>query len=368
MHVSLMCADLNLVLSIIFQLAFIAAGLYGCGRDPKNRSFMSRDYTLFLKAFCCFSVILAHTGAGERYCLAGCLHWVAVALFFLFSGYGLSYGAMYREGYLKYFHRRLVKAAFPLLLVLALKLAFSCAPWSGGMNYMLVAILFYLVFFVVRSLFAGRSQAPASGLDRADLILIAFTIAYSLFTQQFHDARMAQPGFGAGLSYIPALFGWGCQSLGFAYGIILAKCLGRFKAFLSRWRNAAVILAGSIILLPALAYAYLRMRDVYYVSWTEYALRAGMTACLLLAAAVLSQGMSFGNPFVRLAGEISSEMFLLHGFVLEMLERHTGMLWDGAGLRGVWPGLFVILSYLLTFAAGLLLHRLLKSLYRLIGW
>ena len=361
-----MSADFNLVISIVFQLAFIAAGLYGCGRDPENRSFMSRDYSCFLKAFCCFSVILAHTGAGERYCLAGCLHWIAVCLFFLFSGYGLSYGAMYREGYLKTFYRRLLKSVIPLLLVLALKAACSCSLWSGGMNYMLVAILFYLVFFIVHSLLAGRKGAVLCGLGLADLLLVGFTLAYSLFTQYFHDARMAQPGFGEGLSYIPALFGWGCQSLGFAYGVVLAKKLDSFKSFLSRRRNAVLVLAVCLLLLHVLGYAYLGTRDLFYVSWTEYGLRAAMTLCLLLVAAVLSQGLRFGNSFIRLVGGISSEMFLLHGFVIEMLERCTGRCGDAGGLCRSWPGLFVVVVCLLTFAVAFLLHQLLKALYRLL--
>ena len=73
----------------------------------------------------------------------------------------------------------------------------------------------------------------------------------------------------------------------------------------------------------------------------------------------LSIADRLGNPAIRLVGSVSAEMFLLHGFVIEMLERHTD-------LCQTWPGLFVILVCLATFAGALALHRLLQELYKLI--
>ncbi|MCR5621037.1 MAG: hypothetical protein K6G18_04200 [Treponema sp.] len=357
-----MRADFNLFLSIIFQLAFIAMGFYGCRRDGENGFFMSRGYSSFVKAFCCFSVILAHTGAGEKYCLLGCLHWIAVSLFFLFSGYGLSYGAAHKPDYMRGFYKRILKTAIPLSLVLALKAAFSCYLWSGGMGYMLVAILFYIVFFLVRSAFGGK---PAFwGLDVADVLLVALTVLYSVLIQLFHDSRLDSLDYGSGLASVLALFGWGCQSLGFAYGILLARKLEAFKAFLARRRNSVILLAACLAALPFLALAYLRTRNVNCVSWTEYALRAAMVLLALLVGAVLSQGLRFGNPAIRLAGSVSAEMFLLHGFVIELLERYTGG--EAGSLCRSQPGLFVVLVYLLTFLGGLVLHFLLKALYRLL--
>ena len=199
-----MHVDSNLLLSSCFQLAFLVTAFFGMRRDRQNESFLSQTYTASLKALCCFSVILAHTGAGEKYCLLGCVHWVAVSLFFLFSGYGLAYNVRHRAGYLQAFYRRLLKVIIPLLLVLALKAAFSCSLWSGGMNYMLVIFLFYIVFFLVHvfcgaagtggSAARGRPRDVLFGLNAADLLLLAFTLAYSLFVQRFHDARLMEIG------------------------------------------------------------------------------------------------------------------------------------------------------------------------------
>ncbi len=352
-----MLSDPDFLLSNLFQLSFIVLALCGIRRDRKNDSFMSRDYTCVLKALCCFSVILAHTGAGEKYCVLGFVHWIAVSLFFFFSGYGLSYSAAHKPGYLQAFHKRILKVTIPLLLVLALKTAFSCEPWSGGMGYMLVAILFYAVFFLIRR--ASGGKASFWGLDMADWILVVLTVFYSLSVQFFHDSRMADRGEVTGLAAFLALFGWGCQSLGFAYGIILVRKLGVFKPFLARRRNAVILLAACLALLPFLALAYLRARNVFFVSWTEYALRAAMVLLSLLVIAIFSQGLRFGNPAIRLVGSVSSEMFLLHGFVIEMLNRHTGLCQSR-------PGLFVILVCLLSFAGALTLHGLLRGLYKLI--
>lgn len=352
-----MLSDPNFLLSGLFQLAFVALAFCGVRRDGENSSFMSRDYTCVLKALCCFSVILAHTGAGEKYCVLGFVHWIAVSLFFLFSGYGLSYSAANKPDYMGAFHKRILKVAVPLILVIALKEAFSCDIWSGGMSYMLVAILFYAVFFFVRRVSGGRGSVW--GLDMADWVLVVLTVLYSLAVQLFHDSRMADGRKQTGLAAFLFLFGWGCQSLGFAYGIILARKLRPFRAFLARRRNAVILLAGCLALLPFLALAYLRTRDVFFVSWTEYVLRAVMVLLSLLACAVLSQGLRFGNPAIRLVGSVSAEMFLLHGFVIEMLNRHTD-------LCQTWPGLFVVLVCLTSFVLGLLLHGCLKGLYRLL--
>ncbi|MBP5464259.1 MAG: hypothetical protein J6Y13_03700, partial [Treponema sp.] len=283
-------SDMQFLLSSLFQLAFIAVLLYGIRRDPQNQYFMSREYTGFVKAFCCFSVILAHTGAGEKYCVFGCVHWIAVSVFFLFSGYGLSYSAAHKPDYLRSFHERILKTAIPLLLVCALKAAFSCSLWSGGMAYMLVAILFYLVFFLCRAAFGGKTvfggRSVFLGLDVADWLLVVLTVLYSLSVQFFHDSRLASLNSEGGLASVLALFGWGCQSLGFAYGIILARNLEGFKAFLSRKRNAVILLVCCFALLPGCALAYLRIRDVYFVSWTEFALRLVMVFLFLLVIAV----------------------------------------------------------------------------------
>lgn len=350
-------SDVQFLLSSLFQFAFIAVLLYGVRRDPQNCCFMSREYACFVKAFCCFSVILAHTGAGEKYCVFGFVHWIAVSVFFLFSGYGLSYSAAHRTDYLQTFYKRILKAAIPLLLVLALKAAFSCSLWSGGMGYMLVAILFYLVFFLCRAVFGGKTVFL--GLDAADWLLVVLTVPYSLSVQFFHDSRLTSLDCGGGFASVLALFGWGCQSLGFAYGIMLAGKLEGFKAFLSRRRNTVVLLACCFVLLPCFTLAYLRIRDVYFVSWTEYALRAVMVFLSLLVIAVFSQRLRFGNPLILLIGSISGEMFLLHGFVIEMLNRYTD-------LCSNQPGLFVILVYLITFVLGLLFHGGLQGLYRLL--
>ena len=352
-----MLSDPNFLLSSLFQLAFVALALCGGRRDRENASFMSRDYTCVLKALCCFSVILAHTGAGEKYCVLGFVHWIAVSLFFLFSGYGLSYSAAHKPDYLRAFHKRILKVAIPLLLILALKAVFSCELWSGGMGYMLVAILFYAVFFLVRLLFGGKEGFW--GMDTADWILIALTVLYSLSVQFFHDSRMADRGEVTGLALFLSFFGWGCQSLGFAYGIILSRKLGELKAFLARRQNVVILLAVCLVLLPFLALAYLRTRDVFFVSWTEYSLRAVMVLLSMLVIAIFSQGLRFGNPAIRLVGSVSAEMFLLHGFVIEMLERYTGLCQSR-------PGIFVVLVCLLTFAGALALHRLLQELYKLI--
>lgn len=352
-----MLSDPNFLLSSLFQLAFIALAFFGIRRDRENDFFMSRDYTSVLKALCCFSVILAHTGAGEKYCILGFVHWIAVSIFFLFSGYGLSFSAAHKPDYMRSFHKRILKTAIPLLLVIVLKEAFSCDIWSGGMGYMLVAILFYVVFFLVRQAIDG--QYTFWGLDVADRVLIVLTVLYSLSVQFFHDSRMADGRKLTNLAAFLSLFGWGCQSLGFAYGVILARKLAGFKAFLSRRRNSAILLACCLVPLPFLALAYLRTRDVFFVSWTEYALRAVMVLLALLVAAVLSQGLRFGNKAILFLGNISSEMFLLHGFVIEMLERHTDLCQSQ-------PGVFVVFVCLLTFAAAVVLHLLLKALYRLL--
>ncbi len=354
-----MLGDFNFWLANLFQLFFLFVAFYGVKRDKQNASFMSRDYTSFMKALCCFSVILAHVGAGEKYCLLGCLHWIAVSCFFLFSAYGLSYNASRRAGYMKTFYRRLLKVIIPLLLVLGLKAAFSCSLWSGGMNYMLVISFFYLAFFIIRSACAKKESATLLGLDVADCMLIAFTLGYSLCVQAFLDSKMATSGYGKGAFAIAALLGWGCQSLGFAYGTVLSRKLEAFKTFLARRRNAVILFSICLGTLFILAPVYLKARDIYFVSWKEYGIRAALVLCALLLAALFSQGLSFGNPVIRFIGGISSEMFLLHGFVIEMLERWTG-------LCHRQPGIFVVLVYLLTFVLAIGLHYALKAFYRLL--
>ena len=80
-----------MVIGVILQALLIVSLVSGCRLATDKSNFMEKDYAAVIKWGCSVIVIFSHINTPEKYHILGSLHFICVTLFFIFSGYGLTY-------------------------------------------------------------------------------------------------------------------------------------------------------------------------------------------------------------------------------------------------------------------------------------
>lgn len=111
------------------------------------------------------------------------------------------------------------------------------------------------------------------------------------------------------LTLIKPVLVWSTESLGFAYGILLADCFELFKRWSGRrWVKKSVSL---FILGCITGVAYLKFKPIDF--WGDYCLKIFLCIILLLLILQLTRKVRIGNRLIKFLGSISYEVYLLHG-------------------------------------------------------
>ena len=269
--------NMNLIMCSLLQIGFVVIILYGTKKTDEPE-LMSKDNTQVMKGLACFIVMLSHLGLEEKYQIMGTLHWLAVSFFFMSSGYGLTFSYYRKPGYLNTFYKRILSIALPYVLigiasVFTQAIDFGC----GGIFFVNVILLFYAAFYLCHKL-CGKY---------ADAVMCIIIILYSISAQIFCDSVMQQR------EGIALYFGWGNQSIAFAWGILAAKYNDRIKRILTGYKK---ILQGlSFVGIGILGYLYIQTRNISQVSWTEYFIRILVFVFVIILFLIFSMHYKIGN-------------------------------------------------------------------------
>lgn len=288
-----------MVIGVTLQLLLVLSLLIGCKRSADKSYFMDRDYTAAIKWGCSVIVMFSHIAIPVKYHILGDLHFVCVTLFFLFSGYGLTYqyrifGRRDRTARV----RTVSKLVIPYIVVIIIKTVFSIPIGIGGMYYMNVIILFYIIFFAISSITKNMTQFLIS--------LAIFNIAYALSAQLY-------------LQQTTGLLGWGNQSVGFLFGVLLCVYKERICIFLKE-RVLVITMTLTLVAVPA-GIIYIKMRDISYVGNVEFFLRLILSFCMICILFALSTHFKIGNKFCVFMGNRCMYIFLLHGVVIGIMDK-----------------------------------------------
>lgn len=285
-----------MVICVMLQLLLVFSLLIGCKKLSDNSKFMDRDYTATIKYGCSIIVMLSHIDVPENCYFLGNLHFVCVTLFFLFSGYGLTYQYKIFGGKATKI-QAVLKLVIPYIIVIMIKSILSIPIEGGGMYYMNVIIMFYIVFFFILTIAKNTMQF---------LILIAISnIMYALGAQLY-------------IQQMTDLFGWGSQSLGFLFGVLLCVFQEQIYLFFRKWA-LVLILISSLILLMA-GKSYIKIRDISCVSNEAFLLRIILSFCVICVLFSISTHCVIGNRFSIYMGNKCMYIFLLHGVVIGILD------------------------------------------------
>lgn len=127
---------------------------------------------------------------------------------------------------------------------------------------------------------------------------------------------------------------WPTESIGFAYGIILADCVEWMKVWSDRgWLKKSIwlFLIGGIA-----GSAYLKLKSAGFLG--DYCLKIFLGFVLLILILHLIRKMKIGNQALAFLGSISYEVYLLHGVVFAFLTGATGI--ENSGVF-IWGALII---------------------------
>lgn len=132
-------------------------------------------------------------------------------------------------------------------------------------------------------------------------------------------------------------FSWPTQSLGFAYGSIVAINRARLEKFFVRNLRIICLLCG--LTLPILGYAYLYIHTPERENLSMYFLRIAMSFLLMLLFLALSVRIKIVSVVMLYIGRISVYIYLLHGLVIDILKDY---LKDGCLILGCIVGAILL--------------------------
>ncbi|MBQ6570141.1 MAG: acyltransferase [Clostridia bacterium] len=312
------------------------------------------DHMVPVRGFCALVIFLLHL----------CYPWaephteyyvrqyayMAVGMFFLLSGYGLFLGMQKvgKKHYFKeYFKKRIPRLMLPYLIMLVVILFLRCVLWGRGFN---------LLFFV--SIFTG-DYVPNSWFVYA---LLLFYIFFYFCFRFFDNKKAILLLFGLIAICCGLVIGfrlnsfWISTCFMFPFGTVL----GYFKKYILKLLKNnylyCFLISGGAVVLVEIMLRLFKLGDWTYT--VCYNIRA---AVFLSFCAVVLYKIRLNNPALKFLGNISYEFYLVHGFIMSVVEYQFAHAWPVFSNSYVFAFSSLILSAAAAYALRLLDNRILNK-------
>ena len=305
---------------------------------------LTKNNSTSLKGMAAFFIMLGHIGINTAYPVlfpfrkAGFL-WVG--LFFFLSGYGLMYSHLNKPDYVKKaFLKRIIAVIVPTYLVYLIFqviiwtiLKTPAGYWTNIINRFVIyfvqdtnwfipeILVFYVLFFILFRLFNSKI---------ANVVLWIITIGFIIFAFIRRDI-FSNPWYGSSL----------CFPLGITYALYEDK----MQEFINNKSIHKLFIMAFIIVVCTVMFFVLGNDNV--VGNLVARNIASMSFCFV--ALIVASLVNLDNAVMKILGEISFEIFLVHLQLLKIL--------SSIEIGRVWV---MILCILLTVVLSLILHKIFK--------
>lgn len=310
---------MTIALMLVFAAAYAAVALIGMKYRPGKESFFDIHDTTVLKGIFCVLVVLVHVPEGYRNPIQdamGSFAYIGVTFFFLASAYGLKWGAAHKPGYLKRFWlKRLPAILVPSFLSWFVCMAVSVPLGFSWLRFKYVALhawvrvllIFYFVFWLFYWL--PEKMEKVKGLRAAGSFL-------RRYRDVFICLAVAAMSLMSKLTPVKPTDRWITESMGFAYGIILANVYDKYKGWANErwWTKCAVFL----VLSAVLGVGYLKFKPVWF--YGDYCLKIVLGIAILMLVLQAVRRVTLNNRALVFLGNISYEVFLIHDAIFTVLE------------------------------------------------
>lgn len=292
-----------------------------------------KNWSLALKGLCCIVVILVHIPeehSTHLQNLIGSFAFVAVSIFFLISGYGVSVSKN-RKGYMEHFWKnRMAALLLPMFLVnvMATIVKLICGETVNIIyslltvnSFVLMITACYAIFYVVYRFCKAdnRKKCFITCLGIFVLSILAFVFEnIALFTV------------------------WPVPCLGFIYGICLAENRQKIVECLEKQKRFDWQMIFLVVLSIAIGGGYTKAKHIFFLG--NYVLRACLAIVLIALLIKITAHMQFKNKAILSLGKISYEVYLSHGIIIELFNEFCSELDQGLYIIGV-IAMTILLSY-----------------------
>lgn len=322
---------------IILIMWFVLVG-YGISCNKHNDPF-GQEQTLALRGICSVEIMIGHIGLATGSVVlypnrkAGILF---VGIFFLISGYGVAYSTEHKPNYLNHFlWNRAIKILLPAYFVKVVMIIFDAVLRNTGepltihlgsfltaLNwYVWEQLFFYLIFWI------AYKVAPR-------YLEIIVGIVSVIFVGAAYIHGMSNPWYGSSLCFV------------------LGLCFYRFeKRNVKCERVRYFIMAGGLLVTLAVSMAAFFLLGNDSLLGNPIARNiASVSFCMITV--MLLHKFRVVNFVSVLLGKCSYEVFLIHPYVLSILEK----------LSIESMVLFGILTVVLTITLAYFIHLLIEKL------
>lgn len=306
-------------------------------------SFFSRSQTGILKGVGILTVLWAHSGM--NYGIGG-IQWIAgigVALFLIFSGYGLT-ESYKKNGLNKFWTKRIIGVLIPFYFVyivatfimgnLSLKRLINIVLMQNVNWYIQYIVISYIIFWV-SSVIAEHYSLNL--MQKFYIVLALFIVWFFIDTLFF--AMKADPFLRAR------------QMLSFPLGILISNQKNKaMKIFKNRNCSKYFIMLG------ALGFFTFALTQLHFLKTAPYIVLNTVSLFTVLPLTLFVLWLSvrytvlFNSKFLTLIGDISYELYLIQAFSRNIVE----------------PGSLVSLIYffIFTIAIGFIAKKVINNFFK----
>lgn len=333
---------------IIFAVFMLAWRIRFAGRGNFFNNYFSIDETRAIKGMCAVFILFSHictylADYFPSFFLFKYAGAIMVGGFFFISGYGLQYGVMNRENYLRgFFKKRLLTIAVPYYIINAFYIvtnemerdAIIRSLFGFYLWYVMAITIFYIGFYLCNKLFKPKNSPIA---------MTVFILLYIII--------MLKLNFG---------YWWFNSCLAFAAGIWFCRLFKGFTAFFKKQWHLKLILCAAVFAVTYYYYCH-HANDTTLICLLVTLVNTTVFSVML---AVLAMKIQINNPILRICGDLSLELYLTHALWITWLRvgtihSATGTLFDNnvMYLIGIVAGTFTMSLAVHTVSGVILGNR-----------
>lgn len=313
----------TIIFSVLIIITIFRAN-YG-----KNENYLGKNQTRAIRGICCIIVIMVHIPgeySNRIQDLIGSFAFICVTLFFMFSAYGLVVSMQKSENYLQTFWKKRVTAlVVPMLIVNCLNVAvnkLSIREIIAIDGFVLMLFLCYILFYSVMKGIKGTLKLKTVLLA---VSILAMSVILFLVEKK-----------------IP-LTVWPVPAMGFALGALIAVNKESVQRLID-FRSAPIVSLGLCIVVGLF---YLKCKDIYFLG--NYIIRLLLECCAVWLILVISRRIEINGRCIRALGEISYEVYLIHGCII---------LWLCDKSTGISSNSFIGMVLIITITLAVIVHYL----------
>lgn len=328
---------------LLFYFAFLI--LWGGKLCTDSNHFFDINNTKSMRGIWSLIVILVHIPTvyqNRIQDIIGSFAYIGVTFFFMTSAYGLTMSNEHKPEEIKIFWRKrlpkllitnwLINTIFALINFVLFKKDISVFSLFMINAWVLWLLGCYLLFWLTQLLFKGNSKL--------DYYICCLLIAIISLIVYFLEKQ----GVLTGVT-------WVTECYGFIWGILLLLLRDQFvKKGDSKWiRNVLVLCLASLVF----GIAYLKFKPIVFFG--DYLLKIILGIAITAFILMCNVKIKIGNKISFFLGEISFEVYLIHGFVFGMIDKLC---------KGIQSGYFILISIVLTIIFAVLAHMLAKCIIK----